>query len=36
MNFYMVSEQVPLTVMNISLPLLNTCLAKDDTRERAC
>jgi hypothetical protein len=36
MNFYMVSEQVPLTVMGISLPLLNTCLAKDATREGVC
>jgi hypothetical protein len=36
MDFYMVSEQVPLTMMGLSLPLLNTCLAKDATREEAC
>jgi hypothetical protein len=36
MDFYMVSEQVPLTMMDLSLPLLNTCLAKDATREGAC
>jgi len=36
MNFYMVSEQVPLTVMGISLLLLNTCLAEDATREGVC
>jgi hypothetical protein len=28
-DFYMGSEQVPLTMMGLSLPLLNTCLAKD-------
>jgi len=31
-DFYTVSEQVPLTMIDISLPLLNTCLAKDATR----
>jgi hypothetical protein len=36
MDFYMVSEQVPLTMMGLSLPLLNACLAKDATREEAC
>jgi hypothetical protein len=36
MDFYMVSEQVPLTMMDLSFPLLNTCLAKDVTREGAC
>jgi hypothetical protein len=36
MDFYMVSEQVPLTMMGLSLSLLNTCLAKDATREEAC
>jgi len=35
-DFYMVSEQVHLTMMGISLPLLNTCLAKDATCEGAC
>jgi len=25
----MVSKQVPLTMMGLSLPLLNTCFAKD-------
>jgi hypothetical protein len=36
MDFYMVSEQVPLTMMGLFLPLLNTCLTKDVTREGAC
>jgi hypothetical protein len=27
---------VPLTMMGLSLPSLNTCLAKDATREGAC
>jgi uncharacterized caspase-like protein len=36
MDFYMVSEQVSLTMMGLSLPLLNTCLAKDATREGVC
>jgi hypothetical protein len=36
MDYYMVSEQVPLTIMGISLSLLNTCLTKDATCEGAC